>query len=137
MVTRLFGQYGVDLWQKEDQANNSRQETWHNVELEGVADRIELKDGDTRRLHFQDQLFDCVVSSWALHNIYSKDGREQAVSEMIRTLKPEGRLVIIDISHTREYAHVLISRRMVSVARGRPNYLFVIPSYAVTATKPG
>src|SRR5918912_3267695 len=39
---------GVDIWQKEDQAGNSREATLANVRLEGVADRVALKDGDAR-----------------------------------------------------------------------------------------
>jgi len=37
---------GIDLWQKEDQAGNSPEATWANVQIEGVADRVEIKDGD-------------------------------------------------------------------------------------------
>src|SRR5436190_16198367 len=31
---------GIDLWQTADQAGNSRAATWHNAELEKVADRV-------------------------------------------------------------------------------------------------
>src|SRR5256885_4261796 len=54
---------GIDLWQKEDQAGNSRDATWENVQLEGVAGRVELQDGDARKLPFPAQVFDCIVSS--------------------------------------------------------------------------
>jgi len=40
-----------------------------NAQAEGVAERIELCDGDARQLPFDDQTFDVVVSSMALHNI--------------------------------------------------------------------
>ncbi len=66
---------GVDLWQQEDQAGNSRDATWHNVEVENVADRVELRDGDARKLPFEDKTFDVILSSWALHNIYDEAGR--------------------------------------------------------------
>jgi arsenite methyltransferase len=33
---------GIDLWQKEDQAGNSPEATWLNVEAEGVTQRVEL-----------------------------------------------------------------------------------------------
>src|SRR5439155_13314827 len=51
---------GVDLWQKEDQAGNSREATWENIALENVAERVELKDGDARQLPFADGSFDVV-----------------------------------------------------------------------------
>jgi SAM-dependent methyltransferase len=54
---------GIDLWQTEDQAGNSRQATWRNTELEKVSERVELRDGDARRLPFEDNLFDVVLSS--------------------------------------------------------------------------
>jgi ubiquinone/menaquinone biosynthesis C-methylase UbiE len=126
---------GLDLWQKADQAGNSRDATWQNVLLEGVADKVELEDGDARKLPFKDNTFDLVLSSWALHNIYDESGREAAVREIVRVLKPGGRVTIIDIRHTTEYAQVLQEAQMRSVARNRPNFLFVIPTFAVTATK--
>jgi arsenite methyltransferase len=128
---------GIDLWQKEDQAGNSREATWQNVEIEGVADLVELKDGDARALPFADNTFDVIVSSWALHNIYDQAGREMAVREIVRALKPGGRLAIADIRHTREYAQALQESRMLDVKRSRPNFLFIIPSFTLIATKPG
>src|SRR2546423_8784976 len=43
---------GIDLWQKEDQAGNSPEATLANARLEGVADRVEVKDGDQRTMPF-------------------------------------------------------------------------------------
>ena len=126
---------GIDLWQREDQAGNSREATWQNVQLENVAAQVELRDGDARKLPFTDNTFDVVVSSWALHNIYDKAGRETAVREIVRTLKPGGRVAIIDIRQTDEYARVLRTAQMLDVRRSWPNFLFFIPSYTVTATK--
>jgi len=126
---------GIDLWQREDQAGNSREATWLNVQLENVVTQVELRDGDARKLPFADNAFDVVVSSWALHNIYEKAGREAAVREIVRTLKPGGRVAIIDIRHTDEYARVLRTAQMLNVRRTRPNFLFVVPTFTVTATK--
>jgi ubiquinone/menaquinone biosynthesis C-methylase UbiE len=128
---------GLDLWQKADQAGNSREATWQNVEIENVAERVELKDGDARSLPFADNTFDVVVSSWALHNIYEAAGRETAVREIVRVLKPGGRLVLTDIRHTREYAKVLQAAQMREIKRSGPNFLFFIPSFTLTATKQG
>ncbi|HUD84153.1 MAG TPA: class I SAM-dependent methyltransferase [Candidatus Saccharimonadales bacterium] len=127
---------GIDLWQKQDQAGNSREATLLNVRLENVADRVELVDGDARKLPFEENAFDVVVSSWALHNIYDRAGRDAAVREIARVLKPGGRLLIIDIRHTGEYAEVLRQNKMSEVHRTGPNFLFVIPSFALTARKP-
>jgi ubiquinone/menaquinone biosynthesis C-methylase UbiE len=127
---------GIDLWQKQDQAGNSREATSLNVRLENVADRVELVDGDARKLPFEGNSFDVVVSSWALHNIYDRAGRDTAVREIVRVLKPGGRFLIVDIRHTGEYAEVLRESKMSEVHRGGPNFLFVIPSFILTARKP-
>src|SRR2546421_5322762 len=126
---------GVDIWQTEDQAGNSREATLENVRVEGVADRVELRDGDARALPFADNSFDAVVSSWALHNIYDKGERAKAVHEIVRVLKPGGRVALIDIQHTDEYAQIFRESGMENVKRDGPNFVFVIPSYSLTATK--
>jgi arsenite methyltransferase len=126
---------GIDLWRKADQSGNSREATSQNVRLENVGDRVELWDGDARSLPFTDDSFDVVLSSWALHNIYDRTGRETSIREIVRVLKPGGRLAIIDIRHTREYAKVLQESRFRNVRRSNPKFLFVIPTFTLTATK--
>jgi arsenite methyltransferase len=127
---------GIDLWHKEDQAGNSAEATLANVVLEGVAERVEIKDGDARQLPFPDGLFGVVLSSWALHNIYVAADRERAVREIVRVLKPGGQVAILDIQHTREYAEVLRECGFTGVKRSGPRFLFVIPTHAVVGCKP-
>jgi arsenite methyltransferase len=126
---------GIDLWQPADQSGNSRDSTLHNVQLEGVADRVELLDGDARKLPFADDSFDVVLSSWALHNIYDPAGRAAAIREIIRVLKPGGRLAIVDIQRTKEYAQILRAGGMAGIQMRGPNFLFVIPTFTLSATK--
>jgi len=126
---------GIDLWKTEDQAGNSPAATMENARLEGVADRVELKDGDARTLPFPDRTFDVILSSWALHNIYDPEGRAVAVREIARVLKPGGRAALADIRHADEYAEVLRTAGL-EVRRDGPSFLFVIPTYTVWATKP-
>jgi arsenite methyltransferase len=98
---------GIDLWQAEDLAGNSPKATLANAEAEGVADRVEIRTGDARKLPFQADRFDTIVSNAALHNIYDSHERRNALREIARVLKPGGGLVIADIRHTAEYAQVL------------------------------
>src|SRR5262249_35156145 len=70
---------GVDLWQTEDQSGNSPDTTRANAVAENVTERIEIKTGDARHLPFEAGCFDVVVSSWALHNIYQRAGRDEAL----------------------------------------------------------
>ncbi len=127
---------GIDLWQKEDQSDNSREATLQNVRLENVTERVELLDGDARKLPFEDKSFEVILSSWALHNIYDRAQRETAIREIVRVLKPGGRLVIADIRHTGQYAEVLQKSQMLNVRRSLPNFLFVTPTFTLTATRP-
>lgn len=127
---------GVDIWQKEDQAGNSADATMANVRAEGVADRVELRDGDARSLPFADKTFDVILSSWALHNIYDKEGRDKAIREIARVLKPGGRVRIVDIRHVKEYAQVLEREGGIAELKlNGPNFIFVIPTYWLTALK--
>src|ERR1700752_545031 len=94
---------GVDLWRSADQSGNSAEATRRNAIAEGVADRVELHTGDMTALPFADDSFDVVVSSLAIHNIRGRAGREKAIDEAVRVLRPGGRLMIADVRATRQY----------------------------------
>jgi ubiquinone/menaquinone biosynthesis C-methylase UbiE len=98
---------GIDVWQSVDLSGNSRQATLANARVAGVADRVEVRTGDAREMPFPNASFDVVLSTTVLHNISDVAGRERAVREIARVLKPGGRLVLSDIRHTRQYAAVL------------------------------
>src|SRR4051812_31631987 len=108
---------GVDLWRKVDQSGNSLEATQRNAVAEGVADRVELHTGDMMALPFEDNSFDVVVSSLPIHNISGGAGREKAVSEAVRVLRPGGRLLIADVRATRRHQAQLAQLGMKDVAR--------------------
>lgn len=95
---------GVDHWSTTDQSGNAEGVTRRNATLEGVADRIELRTADMRQLPFDDESFDVVVSSLAIHNVPGAAERTKALREAARVLKRGGRLVIADIRHSGAYA---------------------------------
>ncbi|MGW0884921.1 class I SAM-dependent methyltransferase [Streptomyces sp. NPDC002671] len=86
---------GADLWSK-DQSGNSRAATLANAAAAGAADRVEVHTADMTRLPFPDNSFDVVTSAVAIHNIHSREGRDRAVDEAMRVLRPGGQLVIAD-----------------------------------------
>lgn len=87
---------GADVWLSRDQSGNSRASTERNALLEGVSDRVELVHADARDLPFDPGAFDIVVSSLVFHNIAGDDGRDRALQEAVRVLRPGGQLRIVD-----------------------------------------
>jgi SAM-dependent methyltransferase len=104
---------GIDLWRSVDQSGNDLAATRKNLELNDVADRVELHTGDMTSLPFGDASFDVVTASLSIHNVPTKEGRRAAVQEALRVLKPGGELVIVDISKVAEYKDVLRERSLV------------------------
>jgi arsenite methyltransferase len=94
---------GIDIWRTADQTGNSPDATKRNAEREGVADKVDITTGDARHLPFADGAFDLVVSSWALHNIRDPLGRDAALAEIVRVLRPGGQIAIMDIERFGEY----------------------------------
>jgi arsenite methyltransferase len=94
---------GIDIWQTEDLSGNKMEATLENAKREGVADRVEIKTADMRKMPFADGTFDVIVSRAAIHNLYSADDRTAAIREIARVLKAGGAAVIDDIRHPAEY----------------------------------
>jgi arsenite methyltransferase len=127
---------GIDIWSQVDQGDNKPENTARNARIEGVDDRIEIRDGDARKLEFPDEYFDVVVSSLALHNICDKAEREQAIREITRVLKPGGRLAIFDIKCIHEYQQILLAAEMEQVELSGRSFWYLAPTFILTATKP-
>jgi SAM-dependent methyltransferase len=127
---------GIDIWSEEDQKSNSADATVENARREGVDDRVELLNADAREIPFPTGSFDVVISSFAIHNIYDRDQRDQAIRELARVLKPGGLLAITDIRHVREYEQVLRELGWPDIQCRGPYFLFVIPTRMLRAVKP-
>lgn len=108
---------GVDLWSTKDQSGNDERVTLRNAQLEGVQERIELHTADMQKLPFPDGSFDVITSSLAIHNIPGASGREQALAEILRVLKPGGIALIADIGHTLAYKRYLAMQPDTTVER--------------------
>lgn len=127
---------GLDVWRRQDQAGNDPAVTMANAQAEGVAERVELCDGDARQLPFNEQTFDVVVSSMALHNLPGPAGRAAAVDEIVRVLKPAGRVAILDFRNTAQYAAALAAAGFGDVHRSQRRFGMYPPVRVLTATKP-
>jgi arsenite methyltransferase len=94
---------GVDIWATKDQSGNSPESARNNAIKAGVLDRIEIQTADMRKLPFADHSFDVVVSHWVVHNLENEADRNLALGEMVRVLRPGGRLILCDIEHRDAY----------------------------------
>ena len=115
---------GIDVWRTNEQSGNALSVTQHNAELEGVAGRVELHTADMQHLPFSDCSFDLVVSSLAIHNIQTSEGRKLAINEAVRVLKPGGRLVIADFRETSRYGERLRELGMTEVTHRMLDWRF-------------
>jgi arsenite methyltransferase len=117
---------GIDIWQAVDLSGNRPEATLENARREGVAERVEVRTADMRQLPFPDASFDVVVSCAAIHNLPDRGDREQAVREIARVLKPDGRAVIADIRHLGDYADTLTKHGCADVRRVSPLWKTVL-----------
>ena len=62
----------------------------------GLSDRIELLQGDGERLPFADDTFDACCSAFVVRNLADMG---QGFAEMLRVVKPGGRVVCLEMSH--------------------------------------
>jgi SAM-dependent methyltransferase len=131
---------GVDIW-RADQTDNSAHNTVRNAELEGVADRVEVRTADITDLPFDDNSVDVIVSSLVVHNISNPAGRAKAISEAARVLRPRGRLVLADIWATRRHLRQLRELGWPDVRRRGLGWRMWwgpgMGTHLITATKPG
>lgn len=95
---------GIDLWQAADLGDNRPSATRENAAREGVSDRIFVVTADMRRIPLPTASVDLVVSSLAIHNVQDQAGRDRALAEIARILKPGGAVVIQDMRHVNRYA---------------------------------
>lgn len=95
---------GIDIWRTEDLSGNKVENALKNAELENVSNKIEIKNEDARKLSFQDNTFDIILSMWCIHNIDDKAEQEKACFEIARVLKPNGTALIGEFIPTHDYA---------------------------------
>ena len=88
---------GVDIFDENLESHNSRDSVLHNARLSGVANRVEVHNADACELPFEDASFDVVTSSLMLHHLNKAD-QKTAVQQMLRVLKPGGKLVLVEVA---------------------------------------
>ena len=127
---------GIDLWSQWQQSDNSREATLRNAALEGVEDRVSVHDGDMRKMPFADRSFDAALAHFAIHNVTSREGRREAIREIVRTLKQGGQVAISDLHGAGLYADELLRSHMTDVEISGLSFWTFPPARTVTARKP-
>lgn len=106
---------GVDIWTAKDQSDNNREAAVENARRADVLERVTITSADMRALPFADRSFDVILSSWAVHNVEVAAERLQALSEMVRLLRPSGVILLTDIVNRHEYAAAFEAMGLVDV----------------------
>jgi arsenite methyltransferase len=88
---------GIDLWMT-GAGDQTPETAWRNARLEGVAERVDIKNVDARDMPFADETFDVIVSSLMLHHAGGGADRQRVLREMARVLKPGGTLLLYDVA---------------------------------------
>lgn len=65
------------------------------VSQAGLSERISIEQGNCESMHFADGSFERATIAFGIRNF---ENRELALKEILRVLKPQGRLVILELS---------------------------------------
>ena len=71
------------------------------IEKEGLEDKIRLQLGDSETINFPENTFDAVMVAFGVRNF---ENLEKGLAEMLRVLKPGGRLIVLEFSIPRHKA---------------------------------
>ncbi len=71
------------------------------IEKLHLSHKIELLKGDSEKINFDDESFDAVTVAFGVRNY---ENLEQGLMEMLRVLKPGGKLVVLEFSKPKQNA---------------------------------
>jgi len=99
-VNRSGSVIGVDVWNRSALSGNRANSVLEIAKIEGVDDKVEVREGDTRALPFCRGTFDIVLSNFVVHELKNRPDREQMMREVSRVLKPGGHVALVDFIFT-------------------------------------
>lgn len=70
------------------------------IKKRGLAHKFEVRLGDSEKLLFEDNTFDAVTVAFGVRNY---ENLEQGLSDMLRVLKPGGKIVILEFSKPQKF----------------------------------
>jgi SAM-dependent methyltransferase len=98
---------GLDVWRGADLIGAGKSYAVRNANVEGVADRVEFRDGGIGDAGLADGAFDVVLSLRFLHTLKTAPERAAAAKEIARVLKPGGQAIVADYRPAGPFAKAL------------------------------
>jgi len=80
-----------------------------------------------RKLPLADASVNAVVANLAIHNISSREGRREAITEIVRVLKPGGQAALTDFKHVGQYAEDLKESGIAEARASGPSFWIFPP----------
>ncbi len=139
-VAKKLGRRGlataVDIWRAEDLSGGGLEQLADNVAIERVEDRISILTEDARELSMADSSIDMVLSLFCIHNIDGEAEQKRALLQIVRVLKPGGRVLIGEWMPIGRYADIFTEAGL--IVRSHRNYIGTALSlmWMVDAEKP-
>ena len=87
---------GIDIWTENSEGHHA-DAFIENAKAAGVSERVSLDNEDVRKLPYKDNTFDTIISGLTMHHIPPGQSTQSALMEMLRVLKPGGKMAIYDI----------------------------------------
>jgi len=112
---------GIDIW-TEGSGDNHPEVFNSNARIEGVADRVTLRNEDARHLPYENETFDVVLSGLTMHHMKAEVNK--AMREMSRVLKPGGWMAIYDEPSTVFYCSKLMRQNGLRLGKKYVNMVF-------------
>jgi len=86
--------FGIDIYSKFAIPGNTLDTVQNNARIEKVEDKTTFQYGSATDIPFEENRFDIVNASSVLHEVHKANGKNRAMQELYRVLRPGGYLYL-------------------------------------------